>query len=327
VRALVTGGGGFLGEALVRALLGRGDRVRILARGDYPSLRALGAVGVRGDVSDAAAVAGACEEMEVVFHTAALAGGWGRARDFEATNVTGTRQVLAGCERHRVRALVYTSTPSVVHVDRDLEGADESLPLATRFSAHYPRTKALAEREVLAAPVRSISLRPHLIWGPGDRHLLPRLLSRARAGRLRQVGGRDVKTDTTYVDNCVHAHLLAADALLAGGVAANRAYFVSDDQPVGLWTMANRLLQAAGGPPVGPPVPAWVASALGAVLEGVHGALGLATEPVMTRFAASQLSHAQWFDLSAIKRELGYAPRVSIDEGLERVAAWYRAHP
>jgi nucleoside-diphosphate-sugar epimerase len=140
------------------------------------------------------------------------------------------------------------------------------------------------------------------------------------------VGARDVLTDTSYIDNCVHAHLLAAARLLEGRVArqpvsGNPVYFVSDDAPLGLWTMANRMLAAAGGPPVGPPVPVWLATAAGAVLEGVHRALGLEREPAMTRFAASELSHAQWFSLAAIKRDLGYAPLVSIEEGLRRLAA------
>jgi nucleoside-diphosphate-sugar epimerase len=325
MKALVTGGGGFLGEALVRALVARGDMVRVLARGDYPKLRALGVDTVRGDVTDAAAVKAAVAGVDVVFHTAAKAGGWGPAREFEATNVTGTQHVLAACEVQRC-ALVYTSTPSVVHAHRDIEGENEALPYATHFTADYPRTKALAEQAVRSSKVRSVSLRPHFIWGPGDHHLLPRLLARARAGRLRQVGARDVKTDTVYIDNCVHAHLLAADALLAGTVMGNPVYFVSDDAPVGVWTMANRMLAAAGAPPVGRPVPAWLASAVGATLERVHALFGIEQEPLMTRFAASELSHAQWFDLGAIKRDLGYAPQVSLDEGFARLQAWCREH-
>ena len=324
MKALVTGGGGFLGAALVRALLARGDAVRILARGDYPELRALGAETVRGDVCDAAAVAAACEGVEVVFHTAALAGGWGDPRRFEAINVGGTENVIAGCRAAGVPHLVHTSTPSVVHTGGAIEGGDESLPYATRFTAHYPRTKAEAEKRVRAASggaLATVSIRPHFIWGPGDRHLLPRLLDRAKSGRLRRVGSGDPLTDTINVHNCGHAHRLAADRRRAGKAIGGRAYFVSDGPPVGLWTMANRMLAAAGAGPIPGSVPASLAWGVGALLEGWHALTGNEREPLMTRFGASELSHAQWFRIDAARADLGYEPIVDREEGLRRLAA------
>lgn len=323
MNALVTGGGGFLGEALVRALLSRGDGVRILARGDYPALAALGAELHRGDLRDPAAVRAACQGMDVVFHTAAKAGGWGDPNEYEAINVHGTNNVIQGCRDAGVSSLVYTSTPSVVHSGGPIEGSDESLPYARRFLAHYPRTKALAEQEVRSASddaLRTISIRPHFIWGPGDRHLLPRLIERTNAGRMRRVGGGDPLTDTTYIDNCVHAHLLAAAKLEERAPLGGRVYFISDDAPIGLWTMANRMLAAADAGPIEGKVPAWLAYGAGALLEGIHWTLRREQEPLMTRFGASQLSHAQWFDISAAKRDLGYQPIVTIDEGLRRLA-------
>jgi nucleoside-diphosphate-sugar epimerase len=267
--------------------------------------------------------------MDVVFHAAAKAGGWGDPKEFEVINVQGTVNVIAGCVAAQVPALVYTSSPSVVHTGSDIEGADESLPYGTHFTAHYPRTKARAEELVRASSseaLGTVSLRPHFIWGPGDRHLLPRLLSRARARRLRQVGTRDPKTDTIYIDNCVDAHLLAADKLRAGDKRVRgNVYFISDGAPIGVWTMAGRMLAAAGAPGVGPSVPAWLAYGLGAVLEGAHWLFGSDKEPLMTRFGASELSHAQWFNTDRAQRELGYVPRVTIDAGLERLAAWCSA--
>jgi nucleoside-diphosphate-sugar epimerase len=329
MRALVTGGGGFLGAALVRALAGRGDQVRVLARGDYPELAALGAEMHAGDIRDLARVAAAARGVDVVFHAAAKAGGWGDKREFEATNVHGTENVIAACRSEKVGALVYTSSPSVVHAHHDIEGGDESLPYAEHFTADYPRTKAIAEkkvREAASPELRVVALRPHFIWGPGDRHLLPRLVARAKVGRLRQIGARDVLTDTIYIDNCVDAHLLAADALRTAGTAcpaSGNAYFVSDGSPIGLWTMANRMLAAVDGGQVGRPLPAGLAYAIGATLEGIHALFGIEREPLLTRFAASELSHAQWFDISAARRDLRYAPRVSIEEGMTRMA---RAH-
>jgi nucleoside-diphosphate-sugar epimerase len=327
VKALVTGGGGFLGSAIVRRLLERGDTVRVLARGEYPELQKRGAELVRGDVRDAESTAKACAGVDVVFHTAAKAGGWGDPREYEAINVQGTANVIAGCRSAAVRFLVHTSSPSVVHSGADIEGADESIPYGTHFTADYPRTKALSERLVREAAdvtLSTISLRPHFIWGPGDRHLLPRLLARSRAGKLRQVGKKDAKTDTMYVDNCVDAHLLSAEKLQAGAPVSGRAYFISDGDPIGVWTMANRMLEAAGAPKAGKPVPAWLAYALGATLEAVHSVLRIEREPLMTRFAVSELTHAQWFDISAARRDLGYSPRVTIDEGFERLQTWCR---
>lgn len=328
MKALVTGGGGFLGSNLVRALRARGDTVRALARGDYPELRALGAETVRADITDAAATAKACEGMDVVFHTAAKAGGWGDPKEFEAINITGTDHVIAGCKAAKVPVLIHTSSPSIVHGEDDIEGANESIPYASSFIAHYSRTKAIAEQRALAASdasLKVIALRPHFIWGPGDRHLLPRIAERSKAGRLRQIGSRDPKNDTIYIDNCVHAHLLAADKLLGGAALGGKAYFVSDDAPIGCWTMANKLLACAGLGPVGRPVPAGLVYSVGAILEATYWLFGVEKEPLITRFGASELSHAHWFDISAAKRDLGYAPMVTIDEGLRRLEASLKA--
>lgn len=322
MRALVTGGGGFLGSGLVKALLERGDEVRILARGDYPELKALGAEMFRGDIREEETTARACEGMDVVFHTAALASGFGDPLVFEDINVHGTQKIIEGCKRAGVPHLVYTSTPSVVHTGHDIEGGDERLPYASHFDAHYPRTKARAERLVRAASdekLATVSIRPHFIWGPGDRHLLPRLVDRARTGRLRRVGSGDPLTDTVYVDNCVHAHLLAADRLREGAPLGGNVYFVSDGDPVGLWTMAEKMLAAAGVGPIEGKVPYPVAWAAGALLELAHTLARSEKEPLMTRFGASQLAHAQWFDISAIRRDLGYEPKVGREEGLERL--------
>lgn len=327
MKALVTGGGGFLGSNLVKALRARGDEVRVLARGDYPEVRALGAETLRGDITDATATAKACEGMDVVFHTAAKAGGWGDPKEYEAINVTGTDNVIAGCRAAKVPVLIHTSSPSVVHGHEDIEGSNESIPYAAHFTAHYPRTKAISEQHALAASdaaLKVIALRPHFIWGPGDRHLLPRLIARAKTGRLRQIGSRDPKCDTIYIDNCVHAHLLAADKLLGGAPLGGKPYFVSDDAPIGVWTMANKMLACAGLGPVGRPIPAGLAYAVGATMEGVFWLFRVEREPLITRFGASELSYAQWFDISAARRDLGYAPRVSIDEGLARLAASLR---
>ena len=323
MRALVTGGGGFLGGAVVRLLRERGDSVRSFSRQAYPALEALGVEQRRGDLGDAAAVAAAVAGCDVVFHVAAKAGVWGPWAEYYSANVVGTEHVLAACRLHGVRRLVYTSSPSVVFAGHDEEGIDESAPYPKKFLANYPRSKAMAERLVLAAngpALATVALRPHLIWGPGDPHLVPRLVERARAGKLRQVGNGRNRVDTVYVTNAADAHVLAGDRLAPGSPVAGRAYFITQGEPVLLWDFINRVLQASGLPRATRRIPAWAAYAAGAILEGVYRLLRLRGEPPMTRFVARQLATSHWFDISAARRDLGYEPRVSTEEGLRRLA-------
>ena len=324
MRVLVTGGGGFLGGAVVRRLRARGWDVRSLTRSAYPWLDELGVEQSLGDLADADAVARAVAGTDVVVHTAAKAGVWGRHADYVATNVTGTANVIAACRAAGVRRLVYTSTPSVVHGGDDLEGVDESTPYPKHFDAAYPETKAAAEKAVLAAngpDLATVALRPHLIWGPGDPHLIPRVIARAKAGKLRRVGTRPVRVDVIYVDNAADAHVLAAEKLDVGTAPAGKAYFVSNGEPVELWEFLNRILGAAGLPPVTRTVAAWKARLAGRVLETTYRWLRLPGEPAMTRFVAAQLGTSHWYDISAARRDLGYEPAVSVDEGLRRLAA------
>ena len=325
MKALVTGGGGFLGGAIVRLLSARGDTVLSYSRGDYPELAHLGVEQIQGDLADREAVLRAAAGCDIVFHVAAKAGIWGSYAEYHRANVTGTENVLAACRHHGISRLVYTGSPSVVFDGRDVACGDESLPYPAHFEAHYPRTKAHAEQLVLAAnspPLTTVSLRPHLIWGPGDNHLVPRIVARGRAGKLRRIGNRPCLVDTIYVDNAAHAHLLAADRLAYGEGAAGKAYFITTGEPLPLWEMVNRILDAAGLPPVTRSVSPTVALAVGACCEALWTVLRLPGEPPMTRFVARELATAHWFDISATRRDLGYLPEISIDEGLRRLAGW-----
>jgi nucleoside-diphosphate-sugar epimerase len=326
VKALVTGGGGFLGGAIVRLLRERGDEVRSFARGAYPELAAAGVEVHRGDLADADAVARAVKGVDVVFHVAALAGVWGPYDEYHRANVIGTENVTSACLRHEVRRLVYTSTPSVVHGGGDIEGGDESLPYASDFSTHYPRTKAMAERRVLAANgecLSTVALRPHLIWGPGDTQLVPRIVARGRAGRLRLIGDGSSVVDTVYVDNAAAAHLCAALRLGPESACAGKAYFISNGEPVPLADITNAILHAAGLPPVSKRVPVPMAFALAGMTEAAYKLLRIRSEPPLTRFLVEQLSTSHWFDISAARRDLGYEPQVSLEEGLRRLAATF----
>jgi len=325
MKALVTGGGGFLGKAIVARLVDRGWQVRTLNRGAYPELSAMGVEEVRGDLADRGTVDRAVAGCEVVFHVAAKAAMWGPYREFFNTNVIGTENVVSACRRGDVPKLVYTSTPSVVHGGDDIEGADESLPYPTHYHAHYPRTKAEAERAVLAAnssELATVALRPHLIWGPGDPHLVPQIVARAREGSLRFVGDGSKLVDSVVIDNAADAHLLACDRLAPGASCAGKVYFVSNGEPLPLAELVNGILSAAGLPPVRRSVPVWLAYGIGAVMEAAYGVLRLPGEPRMTRMIARHLATAHWYDLTAARRDLGYRPAVTIEEGLARLKEW-----
>lgn len=328
MKALVTGGGGFLGGVIVRMLRERDAEVVSFSRGDYPALSKLGVTQLRGDLADFNAVTAAASGCDIIFHVAAKAGVWGNYADYHAANVTGTESVLAACRAHGIRRLVATGSPSVVFNGGDIEGGDESLPYPDHYAAHYPLTKMLAEQLVLQAncpELATVSLRPHLIWGPGDNHLIPRIIEKALTGGLKRIGSRPCLADTVYIDNAATAHLLAADRLYPGSQVAGKAYFITNDQPVPLWDMVDRILAVAGLPPVRGKVSPEIARFIGGWCEKIWGLLHLTGEPPMTRFVADELSTAHWFDISAAKRDLGYHPEISIEEGLTRLQEWLPA--
>lgn len=330
MKIIVTGGAGFLGQALCRALQAEGHELTSFQRSHSPALEAMGVRQLRGDLADADAVHAAFAGQEAVFHNAAKAGAWGSYESYYAANVTGTRNVLAAMRAHGIGRLVYTSTPSVTHSGRSpVEGGNEiDTPYGEGFKAPYPATKLIAEKEVLAAngaDLATVALRPRLIWGPGDTQLLPRLAERARAGRLRFIDGGHNRMDTTFIDNAAQAHVDAFKALVPGAACAGKAYFISNGEPREVRRIVNDLLATAGVAPVEKSIPYGVAYAAGAVLEGVWRTLRLGGEPPMTRFLAEQLSTPHWYDISAAARDLGYVPRVSTQEGLARLAAWWQA--
>ena len=298
MRILVTGGGGFLGQALCRGLVERGHQVLSFNRGQYPALAALGVGQIQGDLADANAVSHAVAGVDAVFHNAAKAGAWGSYDSYFQANVVGTRNVIAACQQHGVGRLVYTSTPSVTHrATHPVEGlgADE-VPYGEDFQAPYAATKTIAEQEVLAAnspALATVALRPRLIWGPGDAQLVPRLADRARQGRLRIVGDGQNKVDTTYIDNAAQAHFDAFEHLAPGAACAGKAYFISNGQPLEMEVLLNKLLAAAGEPP-------------------------------LTRFLAEQLCTPHWYSMAPAQRDFGYVPQVDIEEGLRRLAAAHR---
>jgi nucleoside-diphosphate-sugar epimerase len=328
MRVLVTGGGGFLGSAICRQLLARGDEVIAYQRSAVDELKSLGVQVARGDIMDEELLTRASRGVDAVIHTAAKAGLSVKYDDFFGPNVTGTEHVLSACRRNSINKLVFTSSPSVTHADGDIEGGDESLPYPESYNSPYPETKALAEQQVMAAhcdELRTVSLRPHLIWGPGDTHLLPKLLEKAHQGKLKLPGPGKL-IDTIYIDNAASAHLLALDRLESHpGVVGGKTYFISNDEPMPQAGIIRGLLEAAGVTVEIQAISPRLAITAGTLIETGWKLFGLKSDPPLTRWSAEHLSTAHWYDISAAKRDLGYTAEVSITEGLKRLASAFQA--
>ncbi|MBF0544974.1 MAG: NAD-dependent epimerase/dehydratase family protein [Candidatus Riflebacteria bacterium] len=320
--ALVTGGGGFLGKAIVKKLVEKKVQVRSFSRNSHPDLEKLGVVHVKGEISNSEEVKNAIKGCNIVFHVAAKAGMSGPYEEYYKTNFVGTQNVIEACKQASVKRLVYTSSPSVIFDGKDMEGVNESVPYPEHFEAHYPKTKSLAEKAINSAnspELATVALRPHLIWGPGDNNLIPRILARARAGRLRIIGENKNKVDTIYIDNAATAHLLAAERLFPGSKICGKKYFISQGDPRPLWDIVNAILVAAGEKPLTASVSANTAYYVGWALEMIWKVFCISGEPPMSRWVAGEMATAHWFDISAARNDLNFNPQVSIEEGMKKL--------
>ena len=325
---IVFGGNGFLGKAIIHGLLAKGYEVCSFHRSPAPDLEFSGVKVIRGDIRNQSQVTEACRNCNAVIHTAALTGIAGNYRDYYAINVEGTMNVLQACRINNIRNLVYTSSPSVAYPPtRNIEGIDESSPYPEHYLAHYPATKAIAEKNVLNATDKNLSavcIRPHLIWGPGDNNLLPRLIQRARAGKLIKVGNGNNKVDLTYIENAAHAHLLALDFLHKHDNPQRKVYFISDNAPVVLWEWIAALLERLEIAPPSRSISLKRAWRLGKISEMIWAVLP--GEPPLTRFTAGQLAYSHFFNISAAMRELGYSPIVSPERALDDTVKWLKQY-
>lgn len=327
MKALVTGGGGFLGRYIVEQLLERGDEVTVFTRGAYPELVEMGVTVIRGDLSDEAAVIDAFKGIECVFHVAAKAGAWGDYQDFYNTNVAGTQNVITACRANNIRKLVNCSSPSVIFDNQAHEGVKEDYPYPETYECPYPETKAKSEQLVTAAngpDLMTVTLRPHLIIGPRDRHLLPQVLKAAEGGTLPQVGKGENDVDLSYVEDVARAHLLAADALKPGSNVPGSVYFISQDEPVKLWPWLRNLLERTGYPQPKFTVSLGLARFAAGIMEWFYRTFVPNGTPKLTRFLASELALSHYYDISAAKRDLGYQPSRTMQEVEDIVVDWVK---
>ncbi|MAA80522.1 MAG: 3-beta hydroxysteroid dehydrogenase [Deltaproteobacteria bacterium] len=325
MKYLVTGGGGFLGSAIVRQLLERGDQVCVVGRSSYPHIEKIGAQCFQIDLSVQHDLRPILEGIDVVIHTAAKAGVWGKKEEYWRINVDGTNNLLQASKAVGISKFVHTSSPSAVWNGGDeINLSEQDCPYPTTFLSHYPHSKAEAEKLVLAEncnDFHTTALRPHLIWGPEDPHLVPRILERAH--RLRIVGDGTNKVGICYVENAAYAHILAADALSQEANNAGKAYFITDLEPVVLWEWINNLLVSLNKPPITRTIPLFWAQRIGGLLEWVWNSFSLSGEPMMTRFVARQLASSHYYNLSGAIQDFGYKEHTLPEDGMKQTLAYF----
>ena len=326
----MTGAGGFLGSEIATQLLHQDHSVIGFSRGSYPALEKQGVQWIRGDIRDAQAVNQACRNVDAIVHSAAVPGVWGSWDSYYQVNTVGTEHVIAAARAQAVKLLVYTSSPSVTFDGTNQANIPEDVPYPSSWLCHYPHSKALAEQAVIAANgqdnLATCALRPHLIWGAKDPHLIPRLFERGKAGTLRIIGDGANLVDMVHVTNAAHAHLCAIEALSNNPASHGKAYWVSQQDPVNCWDWLNDLLLAAGVPTIKKSISSRTAYVAGTVLEVVYTALRMRREPRMTRFLAKQLSMDHYFDNSRAQELLGYFPILSNSQAMDMFKQAIRAN-
>ena len=316
-KVLVTGGGGFLGSYIVKQLLDKNYEVYSFSRSSYPEIEKMGATCIKGSLAKYEDVLKAVNGMDAVIHTAALAGIWGKWDDFYSTNFLGTKNIIEACQKANVKKLVYTSSPSVVFDGEDIKGDGEEISYAKKHWCHYPVTKMMAEELVLKANSERLitsSLRPHLIWGPKDPHFIPRLVERAKSGKLKQIGSGENLVDVIYVENAAKAHVDVLEKMDDNPEAvAGKSYFIGQSEPIKLWDFVNRLVESAGGPRVKRKIPLWLAYMVASMMEAVFGVFKIyKREPLLTRFLALQMAKSHYFSHKAAENNLKNKARLPI---------------
>lgn len=327
---LVTGAGGFVGFRLVKVLSDFGFKVHTLQRGTYPELNLPNVTNFSGSLAEKKTVELALSGVDAIFHVASKIGMWGDYQEFYQTNVEGTKDLATKAHTRGIKYFIYTSTPSVIFDRGDILGADESLPYPKTHLNFYGETKRLAEEYILkmaSSDFITAAIRPHLIYGPGDKQLIPKVVKAHRDGRLKIIGDGNNLVDVSYIDNVIDAHLkLLLQMLRDPRPVLGKAYFIGQKKPVKLWDFTNTLMVGIGLSPVTKKVPVGLAYGIGHLMEIIFTLFRIKKiEPPMTRFVALQLGKSHYFSHKNAMADFGHEEMVSTEEGLQLLIDDYRS--
>jgi nucleoside-diphosphate-sugar epimerase len=330
MKIIITGGRGFVGKAICEKFRNSTHQIHTIGRSsnfvksDFPS----NCVHHFLDLAKDPLPKSIFEKTDLVFHVAAKAGVWGKYNDFYSSNVIATQNLISCCKTYHIPKLIYTSTPSVVFSGQPIRNGNESLEYGNTGLSLYAETKKIAEKEILlthhSTNIQTIALRPHLIWGENDPHLLPRVVKLHKKGKLRQVGNGKNMVDLTHVENVAHAHICAMEAMVKNPSLGGKAYFIGQSEPVELWKWLNQIFIKLNLPEISKKISFQNAFLLGGMMEKFWKFLYLKGEPPMTRFVASQLAHDHWFSNDMANQDLGYEPITSMNESLDNCIDWLR---
>jgi len=325
MKILVTGAGGFLGYHICERLLKEGHEVTSFSRSHHKDLDELNIKTITGNLINYEDVEKSLKGFDAVFHVASKVAMWGKWEDFYNTNVTGTENIIKACKKHGIQTLVYTSTPSVVFGTNEIINGNEDIPYPSDFNSLYAKSKSIAEKMILEAnesnTLHTCALRPHLIFGPRDKNIIPRVVDAAKKGRLKKIGEGNNMVDVIHVENAALAHIQAFKSLIENQKAAGKAYFIAQEEPVNLWDFINTILAKHKIDPITKSISFKKAYRVGTVIEfflklfRIHD-----VHPPMTKFVAMQMSKSHYFSHKRAENDFGYKPEINLDQALNSLA-------
>jgi len=323
---LVTGGTGFLGQKLVKRLKNLGYNVTALGRNEVAGkkLETLGITFIKADLKDTGSIKELCMNQDYVFHCGALSSPWGRYKDFYNANVLGTQNIISGCREHNVKRLIYVSTTSIYNDFTDKFNLSENEPLPSKFANTYAETKYMAEQELDKAYLQGvpvITIRPSGIFGPNDTSILPRLIRANNSKFIPVVGNKKVYVDITYVENVIDALLLCKDS---PDHTLGKKYNITNDSPISLYEFLEDVIVRLGYKFKPRKISFNTAYQLASIMEFVSRTVLFYKEPPLTRYSVGVLTKSRTLDICAAKNDLGYYPKITVEEGVIELLKWWK---